>query len=715
MKISIRVWAIIILQAWQSFGAVEPSITQQPQSEDIVAGTNAVFTVGATGQTPLTYRWSFNGTNLTDGPRISGATNLSLTISNVALTDQGNYQVVVSNRHGVATSSNANLTVGNPPSILIQPTNRIVMEGSNCAFTAKAAFSGSAVIRWEKDGTVVVYGGRITESAVFSPNAFIISTLSISNVQPNDAGTYRLVVVSNAYGSTASSPASLTALPVSTVKYVNLNSTNPIPPYTAWNFAATNIQDAIDVANNGDTVQVTNGIYETGGQLFSDGPYEWTDRVAVTKPLIVQSVNGPSVTIIKGYQVPVTTNGPFAVRCAYLTSGAILSGFTLTNGATRDEISSPSINGGGIWCASSDAIVTNCVLVGNAASKSGGGVYGGTLVNCILVNNTVIGEPGPDPGIAPHGGAATGSILNNCIISNNSAYNGGGTYNCVSSNCTLIGNKASGDGGGAFYGTLNSCVVSNNSCFGGGGGTFNCVVKDCNLEGNTGDVFGGGANFGFLTNCSLTGNHSAYGGGAEAATLADCMLIGNTASEAGGGAGNSDLLNCDLISNSAFAGGATFDSTLVNCMVISNSASTYGGGANGSVLIDCVVSNNTAMSGGGIYNAFLNNCVLTANVADDVGGGALYSVLNKCMLLNNLAEAGGGGGAQACTLNDCSLLGNSALVAGGGAADSTLNNCLVTGNFSANGGGGAWTSTLNNCTVTGNSASVDSAGTGACV
>src|SRR5207245_2689862 len=88
--------------------------------------------------------------------------------------------------------------------------------------------------------------------------------------------------------------------------YVWQNSPGSAAPYATWATAATNIQNAIDAAAAGDEIVVTNGVYATGGQVVYG---TLTNRVAITKAIIVRSVNGPTVTVIAGYQIPLTIKG----------------------------------------------------------------------------------------------------------------------------------------------------------------------------------------------------------------------------------------------------------------------------------------------------------------------------------------------------------------------------------------------------------------------
>ncbi len=261
--------------------------------------------------------------------------------------------------------------------------------------------------------------------------------------------------------------------------YVDLNSTNPVPPYADWSTAATNIQDAVDASTNGDLILVTNGIYQTGGRVIG----AVSNRVAVTKAVTVQSVNGPVVTVIQGYQMPGTINGTNAVRCVYLTNNATLIGFTLTNGATAPFFGAaglPSTFGGGVFCNASSANVSNCVITGNSAGDNGGGTESGTLNNCTIAANS-----------STWGGGANGSTLINClVVSNYGGFAGGGVYACTLNDCLIIGNSAnnmSGAGGGSFGGTMNNCTLVGNSALTGGGaanGTLNNCIVYYNRGGN---------------------------------------------------------------------------------------------------------------------------------------------------------------------------------------------------------------------------------------
>jgi len=347
--------------------------------------------------------------------------------------------------------------------------------------------------------------------------------------------------------------------------YVSLWSTNATAPYTNWPTAATNIQDAVAVAQPGELVLLDDGTYSNGRTILfgSEG-----NRVVLTNGVTLAAADGPLGAAIVG--------GP-QTRCVYVGSNSVLYGLTITNGQTAGsgDLTNEE-SGGGLWCQKG-GVVSNCIVTANLSQVGhGGGIFGGAIFNTLLTNN-----------FGNYGGGAAGANLFNCLLYTNSASGnyGGGVYQCTASNCTLAGNWAYFAGGGAYQSVLRNCylytntsslgaggadssqlygcIVTNNQ--GSGGGTINSTNYSCRLLNNTAKGNGGGAQNGYLFDCIVTGNHSVLsGGGAYNSVVVNCTLTGNSA---GGGGAGGGVANCQ-----------TFNSIIYGNTVTSGSSSNTSGG-----------------------------------------------------------------------------------------------------------------------------------------
>src|SRR5262249_4563898 len=88
-----------------------PGITGQPASRTNAMCGTATFQVSVKGASPLRYQWRHNGANLGD------ATNATLVLPNLTLTDAGAYSVVLFNQAGSTESQSASLVIHAGPSI----------------------------------------------------------------------------------------------------------------------------------------------------------------------------------------------------------------------------------------------------------------------------------------------------------------------------------------------------------------------------------------------------------------------------------------------------------------------------------------------------------------------------------------------------------------------------------------------------------------------
>ncbi len=119
-----------------------PIITSQPQSQTAVTGSSAAFRVSASGDAPLGYRWSFNGSTPIPG-------NVpTLNLPNLQSEQVGAYCVVVSNAWGTATSAPAMLNVI-PPVPLASVPAVVARAESGTALNLEYADAFASITKWQ--------------------------------------------------------------------------------------------------------------------------------------------------------------------------------------------------------------------------------------------------------------------------------------------------------------------------------------------------------------------------------------------------------------------------------------------------------------------------------------------------------------------------------------------------------------------------------------
>ena len=203
-----------------------PVITIHPASRANVPGTDASFTVRATGSGPLSYQWQFEGINL------PGATTNNYTRSQVQTGDLGRYTVVVSNAFGMVTSTPAALTLAVSTPLLYEPFdysnigspvtentstnwtyggsggNDFMVAGGNLSYTGLAASIGnSATNGGAGPGVRRLFGTNFNSGKVFFSALFRMNQLGygaggwsgaatqVGALTANDNTSFRLAVM----------------------------------------------------------------------------------------------------------------------------------------------------------------------------------------------------------------------------------------------------------------------------------------------------------------------------------------------------------------------------------------------------------------------------------------------------------------------------------------------------------------------------------------
>ncbi len=286
-----------------------PVINTQPQSITRCTGTEATFTVSATG-TGLTYLWRKGGI-----PISPAQTNSTLVINPVTAGDADSYDVIINNGCGDVTSAAAVLTVAFSPAITTQPVSLDLCEGGDVSFSV-AATGTDLTYQWRKDGVDI-------------PGA-TEPVLNLTGVTPAQSGDYT-VLVHGLCDNITSDAANLLVYPATTADIVendtlvcaesavdfHVNADGFGMPIYQWQFFY--LGSWVDLSDNSDYSGTNTSILTVNSAEAADtGRYRcqvsagcgivYSDEVRLDVDLIIATIGTPAPFMINSATTDIQVN-----------------------------------------------------------------------------------------------------------------------------------------------------------------------------------------------------------------------------------------------------------------------------------------------------------------------------------------------------------------------------------------------------------------------
>ena len=362
-----------------------PSVTTQPVSATVNAGSNATFTAAASGNPAATVQWqvSTDGgvtwTNVT-----TGGTSPTLTVSAPPAADNGyEYRAVFTNSVGSATTNAATLTVDYAPTISAQPAATTVTAGQSASFSVTAAGNPAPTYQWQvstNNGSTWtnVSGGTSATLAVASTTAGqnasqyrVVVTNSVSSVTSSAA------VLSVQFApSVTTQPASTTATQGGNATFSSAASGNPAPTVqwqVSTNSGSTWTNDTSDSGNTTGTLTVAATTTNSG--------YEY--RAVFTNSIGSATSNAATLTTVPGNQAPTLVTQP---ANATVTVGQAATFTVAANGYPVPTVQwQVSTNGGSTWTndTTDGGATTTTLTVASTAAAQNGYEYRAVFTNSV--------------------------------------------------------------------------------------------------------------------------------------------------------------------------------------------------------------------------------------------------------------------------------------------------------------------------------------------